>query len=62
MITFGTGQYKCLGTSRYRTELKFELKIKVPILQFQEMTGKLKFLLAFKLTTVKDGGCFLQCT
>lgn len=48
MITFGTGQYKCLGTSRYRTQLKHILKIKVPILKFQEMKGKFTFLLGLK--------------
>lgn len=62
MITFGTGLYKCLGTFRYRTQLKHVLKIKVPILTFQEMTGKFTFLLAFKMTTVKYGDYFLQCT
>lgn len=62
MITFGTGLYKCLGTSRYRTQLKHVLKIKVASLKFQEMTEKFTFLLAFKMTTVKDGGCFLHRT
>lgn len=62
MIKFEIGLYTCLGTSRYRTQLKHVLKIKEQILKFQEMTRKFTFLLAFKMTTVKDGGCFVQCT
>lgn len=50
MIIFGIGLYKCLGTSRYRTQLKHELQIKIPTLKFQEMTRKFIFLLAFKMT------------
>lgn len=46
----------------YRTQLKHVLKIKEQILKFPEMTRKFTFLLAFKMTTVKDGGCFVQCT
>lgn len=62
MITFGTGLYTCLETSRYRTQLKHVLKIKEQIFKFQEMTRKFTVLLAFKITTVKDGGCFVQRT